>query len=85
MKHTPGPWKFNHVGEFDIEVADQKGRLVCDLGQWDEQEANARLIAASPELLEGCKIALEAMENRGLWPTIQDKIKQAISKAERKL
>lgn len=59
MSHFPAPW--NCEGEFDAEVsvtisaADE--RVVCDVEpfceDWtDEEIANARLIAAAPELLE---------------------------------
>lgn len=58
MSHTKGPW---HVGERDpyfVYAAD--GHMVTDCGRIhvrfiEEMEANARLCAAAPELLEACK------------------------------
>lgn len=63
-KHTPGPWKFHEQGE-----ANQFCLLTTNDNHWvigliqngelwtDEQKANARLIAAAPELLETLKQA----------------------------
>lgn len=57
-KHTPGPW---HVAE---EMDDDDNVLytveadnlpVADIYRKAEHEANARLIAAAPELLEALK------------------------------
>lgn len=61
-KHTPGPWDFDlpyivapyptgkHPDLYIAEIvyADEDGRLPPD----DEQDANGRLIAAAPELLD---------------------------------
>jgi hypothetical protein len=67
MKHTQGPWTtrtaFKH-GE-PVESVIQAGTEVLasayDLGsdRRDEMEANARLIAAAPDLLEACKTFAE--------------------------
>jgi hypothetical protein len=66
-KHTPGPWS----------VADRlvpNGRrwvqrnhtrtLVALVYSTPEREANARLIAAAPDLLEACNEALEFAEDQ---------------------
>lgn len=45
-KHTPGPWKV----DYNWAVKDYLGGLVCS-----PNEANARLIAAAPEMLEALK------------------------------
>ena len=59
-KHTPGPW---HAADDGGEVFDAEYIPVCymnGIGQASEfitekeAEANARLIAAAPELLEAC-------------------------------
>lgn len=50
-KHTPGPWKLDRevvVDREDLEVA----TVDVNQGKW---EANARLIAAAPELLEALR------------------------------
>jgi hypothetical protein len=53
----------------------------------DVAEANARLIAAAPDLLAACKALLthgrSAFEDdEGLWPSACESAKAAISKAE---
>lgn len=57
-KHTPGPWKCAATGlarsglpEFEIHWSDA-GECVAEVVHG---EANARLIAAAPELLEACE------------------------------
>ena len=62
-KHAPGPWAVVDLG-YDsgrqVYVADNTGTTVCDC-DWshtdDECEANARLIAAAPEMYEALKEA----------------------------
>lgn len=56
-KHTPGPWRMEvvkvmHGMSIDVYAPDGK-RIVKDLPNSDE--ANARLIAAAPELLNVCE------------------------------
>lgn len=54
--HTPGPWKAvpcNEAGNINDIVNADGYRAAGTFGRTkDEQEANARLIAAAPELLE---------------------------------
>lgn len=66
MKHTPGPWD---VREFRV-FAVKNDRTVASCGQYfnnqdeganyDENCANARLIAAAPELLAACEQLIRA-------------------------
>lgn len=52
MSHTPGPWKV------DRPYIRGAGRAIASLESWRnevEDAANARLIAAAPELLECLK------------------------------
>jgi hypothetical protein len=71
MKHTPGPWKifnaydigegeiaFTRVGTNETDVL-WAGNFSADLVA---SEANIRLIAAAPDLLEALEMALRAME-----------------------
>lgn len=65
MKHTPGPW-------FVDQYEDEESRHVITSkpdhlyvaytigGLGKEQEANASLISAAPDLLEACKRLLDA-------------------------
>jgi hypothetical protein len=53
-KHTPGPWHVNGRSIDSIDrrtVATTEGIYRRERGRPEEQEANARLIAAAPELL----------------------------------
>jgi hypothetical protein len=61
-QHTPGPW-FATPGNYAVYVKDaygDQGDLVCALygagATSYECAANARLIAAAPELLEACRL-----------------------------
>jgi len=102
MKHTPGPWKIRYAknltaivtpkGEMQLSlhgVHDGLNPLSIDLQEW---KANARLIAAAPELFEACKFAKDVLD--GYDPPIDDepyqrfvsgmtRLNQAISMAEK--
>lgn len=59
-KHTPGPW---HVGTKEAHhcVYDARGWQIADaspLGKSDDTKANARLIAAAPDLLSALEKTL---------------------------
>lgn len=69
-KHTPGPWhvmraaKPDNVGGYDCAVVTPDRLILAEAFERPSRdvtfpaEANARLIAAAPELLEVCKDAL---------------------------
>lgn len=68
-KHTPGPWYYrpeepsveaehNNDTGFFLTVADCGESRTMSV---DEQKANARLIAAAPELLEALQVCLWAL------------------------
>jgi hypothetical protein len=54
-KHTPGPWKAQmregYVGQWEVVSTCETEWWIADAAPYNEQ-ANARLIAAAPELLE---------------------------------
>lgn len=54
-RHTPGPWK---AGSKSVSAPETEDRLGLDVrlygGNARDNRANARLIAAAPELLEAC-------------------------------
>ncbi len=69
-EHTPGPWRVFKGGVSGriIGIGELNGEGVCDcgFGVWrggsEEAEANARLIAAAPELLEALQKARNALD-----------------------
>lgn len=102
MKPTPGPWTIgeNHrvygqdpsspgeeylVASCDVYAIIETG--VIDPERWD---ANARLIAAAPELLETCREAIKVINNHttepipvGVCNRITRLLSDAIAKTER--
>lgn len=57
MKHTPGPWLITSHPTYDFtEIRNPESNTqICELPNYNELEevkANARLIAAAPELLK---------------------------------
>ena len=75
-KHTPGPWTVTADGAgWYIECSPERGHSVAyiraEIGEEDpdtsddEKEANSRLIASAPELLEALKLIASA-ENSAL-------------------
>lgn len=78
VKHTPGPWvvanghQVWHNGHNTVEspricTLQNAGEPVAQLGR-DEMTANARLIAASPDLLAACEAALALLDvNHAHW------------------
>lgn len=70
--HTPGPWTVaptkHRNGEATAEIHHgNDGEVVCIMEAHDDDRsrADARLIAAAPDLLEANEIALSAMEQ--MW------------------
>lgn len=85
--HTPGPWHQGGLDRHDKhwmrETRDAKGRGIAWCGTFpeDEAHANARLIAAAPEMLE----ALEMVMRRGRIDDSEEAMNQvaaAITKAK---
>lgn len=76
-QHTPGPWRFEESTK-TIRAVPQNYWLAT-MDSWDgavDHEANARLIAAAPDLLEALELALVATD--GNW---EDRARAAIAKA----
>ena len=69
--HTPGDWMAErdpcHFDTLSTVTAGDNGRMVVQIGgnaKIAEQEANARLVAAAPELLAACElVAQSALRN----------------------
>lgn len=99
MTHTRGPWKVMTLTDSGLPaVVAHDGPVIADVSKWtsvavsdpDGILSNARLIAAAPELLEACKLALNLIrlaEDGTGWTAGTEGfgiIKQAIAKAERR-
>ncbi len=99
MKHTPGPWKIGNNGSVvcnnpdkQVEMPDQDGvrfyggHVICET----VTAANARLITASPDLLEVLKYLLileddcdaAGTEWHDAYRDAQKQARAAIAKAE---
>ncbi|MNJ10723.1 hypothetical protein D3C77_48850 [compost metagenome] len=71
-KHTPGPWTFERLRAGSIWAIQAGATCVAEIVRWAttdpaalaEREANARLIAAAPELLEALERLLEAYSSQ---------------------
>ena len=70
-KHTKGPWELDIDGMyFEIDAPNGTGVCSCDwfgtpLSEQDELIANAKLIAAAPELLEALQALLAPLGPNG--------------------
>jgi hypothetical protein len=87
-QHTPGPWSIDwnfivapdpsgeHADVYIAEIAesDEDGRIPSE----DQIEANARLIAAAPDLLAALQHVLERATMPGF---LRDEVKAAIARA----
>jgi hypothetical protein len=93
FKHTPGPWEVYYPDitgcGLGIDTADSKTSIVVFddeagvYGAGEQDEANARLIAAAPELLEALQIAHQYMQVfmiRGEEPLVGENLKTDLYK-----
>lgn len=87
-KHTPGPWYQLSGGFITNSVLlgwAGEDHYVCSVGHQKHAEANARLIAAAPELLEACKAACQCLIEIGnvehKAKETYNQLKQAIAEA----
>src|SRR6476620_6869818 len=74
QKPTPGPWQLEHDSDtldpdygpdvsWPWRILDQSGAVVVDFtGGREVSEADARLIAAAPDLLAACAFAWERLD-----------------------
>lgn len=68
-QHTPGPWIINeHTNKnFGIDLTEgKKGKVICNvtshyIAEHKEAQANSRLIAAAPELLDALQSITETL------------------------
>jgi hypothetical protein len=85
-KPTPGPWHVAARNGDITRILDYPGRLVAEVrgatGSKSEMKANARLIAAAPELLAVLKLVLD--HDGKLTGADWTHLRAAIAKAEGK-
>lgn len=85
-KHTPGPWK-TEIHVKDIEIWNQNTHIatINHHYKYEDQpaidKANARLIAAAPELLEALIAAVAQLDRDGHDLSKLGFLKQTITKA----
>lgn len=89
-KHTPSPWRLRtDPSHYDslTDICDDGGHLIAQTcGDWSPMEANARLIAAAPDLLEALR-AVEPLMIPGMnWTDetgelVKSMVRAAITKA----
>ena len=81
-KHTPGPWDVDEgdFGIYQLETSDQIAEVFSHHPP-AELEANARLIAAAPELL-GALHSVMAEWRDGYGLNCLEQVRAAIAKAE---
>lgn len=79
--HTPGPWAVDNLtvrwGGYFVADCDGKG----DIARQGECQANARLIAAAPDLLEQSQAAAASLRQAGVHPSYYAGLLAAIAKA----
>lgn len=85
-KHTPGPWEFVLAGsgnypEWYVSLGNRGFLRLPATTDMDTMDADARLIAAAPDLLEALK-TVEWHAPGSCWIVDADKIATAIAKAE---
>ncbi|HBP6823498.1 TPA: hypothetical protein L6B08_26940 [Pseudomonas aeruginosa] len=87
MKHTPGPW---HVGgpnkctiydKHSQRLANSFEGVMATQRTDSECEANARLIAAAPELLEALQVCIQQITALCSADDVPDQARAAIAKA----
>jgi len=92
-KHTPGPWEVvTYTGwKINLERGDWAGEIRAENGEKIyygaasfnavPKLANARLIAASPDLLEACQFAADAIFHGNFTEEAMHRCFAAIAKA----
>ena len=94
-EHTPGPWQFAEAGswkdgvrtskEYFVRRPDDDVAIASEILNPEDStpsEANARLIAAAPELLAALEVCVDELKRNGIQSeSIQD-ARAAIAKAK---
>lgn len=90
-KHTSGPWTVDPgQGDYMGAILGASGVPVCTFGYCTTYypvegdpptDADARLIASAPDLLEALQQCIDFLPDRGLPGIAKDKARAAIAKA----
>lgn len=83
-KHTPGPW--SAIGA-DVKTAGPTSRVICWTGQpgiaLTEVRANARLIAAAPDMLNALLDVLNFWDDPDMsMSELKGRVRDAVFKAQ---
>ena len=78
-KHTPGPWRLDTWNGW-LLCAEEVGIVKFDMNR--TLLADAKLIAAAPELLAALEVAVEYFERHEICCVAHDDAKAAIKKAK---
>ena len=88
IKHTPGPWRvWTPPPNGEQCIGDSKGLMVAVATTgitFNETLANARLIAAAPDLLEALQAIIESVDRNGaaILTELESAARAAIAKAQ---
>lgn len=86
MSHTPGPWRWKKLfenGRVSTNYYINSNTLMignvfpCASMSLAESHANAKLIAAAPDLLAACKFVADKLNDPGLVAILDDAIRKA--------
>ena len=86
ITHTPGPW-YHHMDDY-VEALDLDVPLsVCTLAEGEHKEANARLIAAAPDLL---RVLMQLVddprdESPGIWSDAYEAVMRATGRPDTRI
>ena len=69
-QHTPGPWE-TFLNDTQVGTADTAEGIAALWRDGDEQKANARLIAAAPELLDELERILKIADHAYSDPSLR--------------
>lgn len=87
-QHTPGLWTIGPRREIFGQAFDSSARQICDKvrgGSPEAADANARLIAAAPELYKACRDYMDWLErvpDRECVIAVIENMRAAIAKVE---
>ena len=89
-KYTSGPWETSSNGEGQWDVCGpDAGDMIADLAGCENQEANARLIAAAPDLLAALETIAQGPDefehSQDIWDELQacrEVARQTIARAK---